>query len=175
MVEIFLVRCLCVNVGEAMPRSVDTSPENLKSAFSAWKKLKNLSMISTVELPSNDKLTTRCPIMLQMRNAEERSASVKVVWKDKLDAAVSSRSLDFNPKRVNDANWDKLTDIIAEAQDHIIKRQQTEVARDIVSVEMKGPHCEDLTLIDLPGIVPSQGKGESATLSDDIQGLSTET
>ena len=42
-----------------------------------------LSMISQVELPSNDKLTTRCPIMLQMHKKDVISGRVKVVWKDK--------------------------------------------------------------------------------------------
>ena len=46
-----------------------------------------------------------------------------------------------------------------------------EVARDIVSVDLHGPNCENLTLIDLPGIVRSVGIGESASLSDDIQSL----
>eukprot|EP00984_Skeletonema_dohrnii_P035509 scaffold35367_cov233-Skeletonema_dohrnii-CCMP3373.AAC.1 len=46
-----------------------------------------------------------------------------------------------------------------------------DVARDIVSVDIRGPHCEDLTLIDLPGIVRTTGKNESATLAEDIQGL----
>lgn len=36
---------------------------------------------------------------------------------------------------------------------------------------MYGPQCENLTLIDLPGIVRTAGKQESATLADDIRGL----
>ena len=41
----------------------------------------------------------------------------------------------------------------------------------VVSVDVYGPHCENLTLIDLPGIVRTAGKQESATLAEDIQGL----
>ena len=36
-----------------------------------------------------------------------------------------------------------------------------EVARDVVHVKLSSPECEDLTLVDLPGIVRSTGKGES--------------
>ena len=68
-------------------------------------------------------------------------------------------------------NWSDITSIIAEAQTHIIEKCGKEVARDMVCIDMKGPHCENLTLIDLPGIVRSSGKGESATLADDIQAL----
>jgi interferon-induced GTP-binding protein Mx1 len=82
--------------------------------------------------------------------------------------------IEFEPKIVNEANWNDLTKFIADAQEHIILKSKKEVARDIVSIDMKGPYCEDLTLIDLPGIVRSSGKDESATLSDDIQSLLTD-
>jgi interferon-induced GTP-binding protein Mx1 len=72
---------------------------------------------------------------------------------------------------VDESNWHEITNLITDAQDHIIKMTGKEVARDIVSVDMRGPHCEDLTLIDLPGIVRSTGKGESNSLSQDIQSL----
>lgn len=126
-----------------------------------------LSNISLVELPSSDTLTTRCPIRLQMRNAKTRTASVKVVWKDKPFGV----GVDFEEQTVGEENWNSITDIIAEAQAHIIEKSGKEVARDIVCVDMQGPHCENLTLIDLPGIVRSTGKGESSTLADDINAL----
>ncbi|KAL7541336.1 hypothetical protein ACHAXR_010826 [Thalassiosira sp. AJA248-18] len=126
-----------------------------------------LSNISLVELPSSDTLTTRCPIRLQMSNAKARSACVKVVWKDKPEDG----DADFPERMVGEENWNDITDIIAEAQAHIIEKSGKEVARDIVCVDMKGPHCENLTLIDLPGIVRSTGKGESSTLSEDIRVL----
>ena len=126
-----------------------------------------LSNISLVELPSSDTLTTRCPIRLQMRNAKTRTACVKVVWKDKPEKG----DADFAERTVGEENWNDITDIIAEAQAHIIEKSGKDVARDIVCVDMKGPHCENLTLIDLPGIVRSTGKGESFTLAEDIQAL----
>jgi interferon-induced GTP-binding protein Mx1 len=126
-----------------------------------------LSMISTVELPSSETLTTRCPIMLQMRNADKREATVKVQWKD----APPGVEVHFEPKTVDESNWKELTAFIADAQEHVIAKSGKEIARDIVSVNLQGPLCEDLTLIDLPGIVRSTGKGESASLSEDIQSL----
>lgn len=105
-----------------------------------------------------------------MRRADTKSASVKILWKDK----PSSTTFAFQPKTVDENSWESLTDIIAEAQEYIISKSNKEVARDIVSVDIKGPHCEDLTLIDLPGIVRSHGKDESVTLADDIQSLLTD-
>lgn len=126
-----------------------------------------LSNISLVDLPSSDTLTTRCPIRLQMKEAESKWACVKVIWKDRPDG----EHVDFTPQKVNDANWEDLTNIIAAAQDHIIKKSGKAVARDIVCVEMRGPHCQNLTLIDLPGIVRSSGKGESDSLPEEITAL----
>jgi GTP-binding protein EngB required for normal cell division len=128
-----------------------------------------LSMISQVELPSNDKFTTRCPILLQMRKAPTKSAVIKVIWKDR----PAGYNVDFAEKIVEEANWDNLTAYISEAQQHIINRrpQKKGVARDIVSLELTGPHVENLTVIDLPGIARSHGKDESASLPEDIQSL----
>lgn len=75
-----------------------------------------LSMISTVELPKSDKLTTRCPIMLQMRpSPDEKNATVKVQWKDGGDC-----NADFGTKSVDEGNWSDLTGLIAQAQQHIV-------------------------------------------------------
>ena len=126
-----------------------------------------LSNISLVELPSNDNLTTRCPIMLRMHHATSRSACVKITWKDK----PAGKNVEFTEVRIEEEDWDSITSAIADAQQHIIDKSGKEVARDIVCVDMKGPHCENLTLIDLPGIVRTTGKEESQTLADDIQGL----
>jgi interferon-induced GTP-binding protein Mx1 len=125
-----------------------------------------LSSISLVDLPSADCLTTRCPIMLKMHNATSRSASVKVSLKDKVGAAS-----EFAERKIGENNWSDITRAIADAQAFIIEISGKEVSRDIVSVDVYGPQCENLTLIDLPGIVRTAGKQESATLADDIQGL----
>ena len=125
-----------------------------------------LSNISLVELPSNDNLTTRCPIMLRMQHATKRSACVKIQWKDK-----PAGNVDFAEVMIEEENWNDITDAIADAQAHIIRKSGKDVAQDIVNVDVRGPHCENLTLIDLPGIVRTTGKGETKTIADDIQGL----
>jgi interferon-induced GTP-binding protein Mx1 len=128
-----------------------------------------LSNISLVDLPSADCITTRCPIMLKMHNATSRSASVKVSLKDKvLDAAAAA---EFVERKIGDNNWSDITRAIADAQAYIIEISGKEVSRDIVSVDVYGPQCENLTLIDLPGIVRTAGKQESVTLAYDIQCL----
>jgi GTP-binding protein EngB required for normal cell division len=129
-----------------------------------------LSAISMIELPSSDELTTRCPIMLRMSRSDKRTATVEVIWKD-IPKGKSGEEITFSPKMVGESNWDELTECIAATQKHIIKWSGKEVARDVVSVKVASPKCEDLTLIDLPGNVRSRVAGESKTLAEDIQSL----
>jgi Dynamin family len=129
-----------------------------------------LSSIALVELPSSDKLTTRCPIMIRMSINTTRSATVSVNWKDTLSGK-SAAKIHFEPRHVSESNWQDLTSHIADAQKHIITTTGKDVARDVVGIKVAGPQCEDLTLIDLPGIVRSTCKGESETLAQDVQSL----
>ena len=46
-----------------------------------------------------------------------------------------------------------------------------QVAPDIVEIEVFGPDCVDLTLIDLPGIVRTVGKDEKETLIQEINNI----
>ena len=74
-----------------------------------------------------------------------------------------------------------LTDIndipkaIQDAQTFLFKNSgkstNFDVCFDIIEIEVKGPGCADLTLIDLPGIVRTTAEGESATLGIDIKSI----
>jgi len=130
-----------------------------------------LSSLTNIELPSSDQLTTRCPIMLQMRQSESQSAKVSVSWKD---SKAASELAKFEPMSANESNWNDLSLMIEQAQQHIIDATGKEVARDVVSVELQGPDCVNLTVIDLPGIIRTTGKGESSSLSEDTQSLINE-
>eukprot|EP00525_Craspedostauros_australis_P006786 CAMPEP_0198136080 /NCGR_PEP_ID=MMETSP1442-20131203/60924_1 /TAXON_ID= /ORGANISM="Craspedostauros australis, Strain CCMP3328" /LENGTH=183 /DNA_ID=CAMNT_0043797275 /DNA_START=924 /DNA_END=1472 /DNA_ORIENTATION=- len=98
-----------------------------------------LSMISTVELPSSDKLTTRCPTLLDMTKSTEKRAEVSIQWKD------GTKGKHFNPIEIGASNWDQLTESIRKAQEFIIKATGKEVSRNVVRVKMFGPECEDLS------------------------------
>lgn len=129
-----------------------------------------LSSLSAVELPSASELTTRCPIMLQMKRADDKRARIEVQWKDVPNGEVEE-DIKFEPVIIDETKWKDLPVAIAQAQKHIIDHSGKEVARDIVSVRVEGPKCEDLTVVDLPGIVRSRGKDESENIVTDIRAL----
>jgi hypothetical protein len=95
-----------------------------------------------VELPSSEKLTTRCPIRVEMKRADERTAHVSVQWKSK-PRDKTSEELAFN-ESVGNANWSSVTSHIANAQEHIMKlagkHAANAISRDIVVVKVAGPH-----------------------------------
>eukprot|EP00854_Cymbomonas_tetramitiformis_P000908 gene908-1422_t len=146
-----------------------------------------LSAISQIQLPSNDQLTTRCPLRLRMEKSETVKAQLEIKWHFSSKYAVSAdtglalyknqRCLDeaAYPRTILD-NWDEVPQEIEQAQQSILDRARgvdphVAVVRDIVEVHVYGPQCTDLTLIDLPGIVRFTGDKESKTLGEDIKAL----
>lgn len=64
-----------------------------------------------------------------------------------------------------DVNADNITETIALAQKQILEEENSaEVSQSIIDVHLTGPNYYDLTLIDLPGVVRTVGKGESQAL-----------
>ena len=136
-----------------------------------------LSMLSGIEFPSNDQITTRCPIKLHMspspRHGDDsgQSAKVQVQWKGDPVEGTTEQDRFFAPIVLNESSWNDIPSAISKAQEHILSHTGKEVAPDMVVVTLQSPSCERLTLIDLPGIVRATGKNESATLGQDIQHL----
>jgi len=130
-----------------------------------------LSAISGVEFPANDKITTRCPLRLRMEKCREGRpvrAQVGIKWH-----SLTSNKPDYPSKVL--AKMSDIPAAITDAQLFVFnnagKDVQADVCFDIIEIEVSGPDCVDLTLIDLPGIVRSIACGESATLVDDIKSI----
>lgn len=140
-----------------------------------------LSNISMVELPSSNSLTTRCPIMLQMRRSTVREARVNVQWKSapqpKSNSDINEPPAwpEFEERVASDATWHSIPRFVQEAQEHILFHTGKDVAPDIVSLKISGPDGvspeHPLTLIDLPGLVRSRGQDDAETLVPDIEKL----
>lgn len=126
-----------------------------------------LSAISNIELPSSADITTRCPTSIHMEKSDNWSCSLRIIWADG-DSPSNARVL---------ADASDVTGAIADAQKEILDKekarsgQSAEVSKSVIDLTMKGPNFSDLTLIDLPGIVRTHGKGESANLISGIDAL----
>jgi len=127
-----------------------------------------LSSIAEIQLPSNDNLTTRCPLRLRMEKRDKESASIRIKWHS------SSSYKEDSDHFLDSLEWSDIPAKISELQKIIIDASEKAVARDIIEVNVYGPSCTDLTLIDLPGIVRNLGKDDHPTLIDDIKNLTSD-
>ena len=101
-----------------------------------------LSSIAEIQLPSNDNLTTRCPLRLRMEKRDKESASVRIKWHS------SSSYKEDSDHFLDSLEWSDIPAKISELQKIIIDASEKAVARDIIEVNVYGPSCTDLTLID---------------------------
>ncbi len=63
----------------------------------------------------------------------------------------------------------KLKGAIEEAQRRILEQSANkQISSDVIEVELYGPKFPDITLIDLPGIVRTVGKGEDERIIEEI-------
>eukprot|EP01038_Epipyxis_sp_PR26KG_P016092 gene16092-21861_t len=129
-----------------------------------------LSAISGIQLPSNDSLTTRCPLRLRMEKKSTVSAQIKIQW---VPNDLNKTQFDNEWSKTKDiSNWDDIPDQIKRAQAHIIAMSNNkQIARDIIELSVYGPHYCDVTLVDLPGIVRSVAKDEDKQIITEIRDL----
>jgi len=125
-----------------------------------------LSAIAEIQLPSNN--NTRCPLRLRMEKRETESASIRIKWHG--SSAYKSDIDHF----CDGLQWADIPGKIEELQAIIIETSKKPVARDVIEVNVYGPTCADLTLIDLPGIVRSLGKDDAPSLIEDIKSLTSD-
>ncbi|KAL3940118.1 MAG: hypothetical protein SGBAC_005279 [Bacillariaceae sp.] len=172
-----------------------------------------LSSLIGLELPSASTLTTKCPVLVQLKKASRSTpkATVTIQWhrpgprsrkrsietqvqsispqKDKM-ARIEQQVIDMNflskeddansyhsataeapppiwsPRLLTDNLEKELPNLIQEAQEFILRYRETLVAPDTICVAMESPDCtEELTLVDLPGLVQFQHTQDSSLLS----------
>ncbi|KAI8953005.1 P-loop containing nucleoside triphosphate hydrolase protein [Xylaria longipes] len=113
-----------------------------------------LEAISGVRFPTKGDVCTRFATELVIRCAPETKINVRV------DAAASGPSHQFSRTIFNQ---DTLPKIISEAtkQMGILKGSKKGSSRDVLRVEVTGPHVPSLTLVDLPGFFHSETEDQT--------------
>ena len=129
-----------------------------------------LSQLTGIALPANCQLTTKCPTLMQLQPTcddgnETTTAMVSVQW----HASSRHEKPKFLPKSVT--NWQELPSIILEAQAFLLQASGKAVTPDRVVVQVRGPTCPSLTLVDLPGTVHQAAANESPTLPQEIDAV----
>jgi GTP-binding protein EngB required for normal cell division/deoxyadenosine/deoxycytidine kinase len=129
-----------------------------------------LESISGIKFPRSSGLCTRFPTAIQMRNAS--------VFKAKLRLIPGRRSSDKRSAEFDmfmEENMDEIKSIddignaIATAKSFICA--EDDFSDDILSIEMDGPACIPVTLVDLPGYVKTSIGDQKKTVKDQIKAM----
>ncbi|KAK4159942.1 P-loop containing nucleoside triphosphate hydrolase protein [Cladorrhinum sp. PSN259] len=131
-----------------------------------------LEAISGVSFPIKSNLCTRFPTELILRRALYRSARVSIVPHDERSES-EQRALRGFTQELVDLN--DLSDLIEKAKGAMgISPHGKAFAKDILRVEVTGPDRPHLTMVDLPGLIHSETKNQSASdvqlIQDAVQG-----
>jgi len=120
-----------------------------------------LEAISGVSFPVKSNLCTRFPTELVLRKAAHESVSVSIVPHESRTEAERKALLAFG-EELHD--FDDLPDLVERAKTEMgITVHGRAFARDILRIEVTGPNRPHLTIVDLPGLIHSETKSQTAS------------
>lgn len=123
-----------------------------------------LEAISGVPFPVKSNLCTRFPTELVLRRTARIGVKVSIVPHSSLGLSEQSRLAGFNEKLDSFEGFPALIERAKAAMGISIHGKA--FAKDLLRVEITGPNRPHLTIVDLPGLIHSQTKQQSA---DDVE------
>lgn len=123
-----------------------------------------LAALSGVPFAIKGTLCTRFPIEIVLRNSSHASASVRIVPHHSRSETERQRLSNFEAKLPSFDDVSRLSDMIEEAKKAMgLLTSGNAFSSDVLHVEINGPQCPHLTLVDLPGLIHSGNRQQSAT------------
>lgn len=119
-----------------------------------------LEAISGISFPTKDNLCTRFATEVILRKAAAVSISVAIVPSQTRSEDECNRLLGF---RQTLANLNAFPDLVDKAKDAMgVTGTSSAFSNDVLRVEISGPEKPHLTIVDLPGLIHSENKMQSA-------------
>lgn len=122
-----------------------------------------LEALTEIPFPRNDNLCTRFATEIILRRAPRDALTIKVIPDDQRPASEQAKIRAFE-ESITD--FDELPDIMDMAMEAMgmdidgnSKSSTAAFARDVLSIEIEGPHRPQLTLVDIPGLIANATKG----------------
>ncbi|TFA99395.1 Interferon-induced GTP-binding protein Mx1 [Trichoderma ghanense] len=120
-----------------------------------------LEAISGVSFPVSTGLCTRFPTELILRTAPHISVKVSIIPHKPLRGNKQSSSTDFHEQL---DSVQQLPELIENAKAYMgIKTLGKAFSNDVLRIEISGPDRPHLTIVDLPGLIHSETKNQSAS------------
>ncbi|KAI1819483.1 P-loop containing nucleoside triphosphate hydrolase protein [Xylaria intraflava] len=114
-----------------------------------------LEAISGVPFPVKSNLCTRFPTELILRRAPDTGAKVTIIPDGQHEKS-------FLPEELH--SFDGLPEVIEAAKVHMgVSMQGKGFSKDLLRIEISGPTHPHLTIVDLPGLIHSETKQQSAS------------
>ncbi|KAI1329705.1 dynamin family protein [Xylariaceae sp. FL0255] len=130
-----------------------------------------LEAISGVPFPVKSDLCTRCPTEVILRRSQHSDVTVSIIPHKSFDAEGG----DEDPAPAFSETLDSfegLSDLIESAQMAMgISMQGKSFSNDLLRIEISGPHHPHLTIVDLPGLIHSATKQQTAEDIKIVQGV----
>lgn len=119
-----------------------------------------LEAISGVTFPTKDNLCTRFATELVLRRDETPIVNVTIIPGDGRSDEEKEKLLNFKPPNVELNDLESIIDAAKEAMG--LNSGSTAFSDDILRFEISGPQQPHLTLVDLPGMIHSENKQQTA-------------
>ncbi|RPA92076.1 hypothetical protein L873DRAFT_1750965 [Choiromyces venosus 120613-1] len=128
-----------------------------------------LEAISGVPFPTKSNLCTRFPIELVLRKTSHTGISVSIVPHESRSES-EKLSLGGFHEKLDD--FDGLPTLIEKAKTALaISTHGRAFSKDLLRIEVSGPDRPHLTIVDLPGLIHSETKQQSASDVELVQGV----
>ncbi|GAW17592.1 hypothetical protein ANO14919_070510 [Xylariales sp. No.14919] len=119
-----------------------------------------LEAISGVPFPVKSNLCTRFPTELILRRSSRADVAVSIVSHETLNGGEKQALSAFREKL---GGFEGLPELIESAKMAMgISMQGKGFSKDLLRIEISGPHHPHLTIVDLPGLIHSETKNQSA-------------
>lgn len=128
-----------------------------------------LEAISGLQFPTKDNLCTRFATEVILRHAPEARVSVKIVAGPERSKDEQTKLDDFRKDLVNLEDFSALID---DAKSYMgVADGSTAFSTDVLRLEVSGQKQPHLTIVDLPGLIHSENKSQTATDVQIVQNM----
>ena len=131
--------------------------------------------ICGVPMPRNAGTCTRCPTELRLIQRDGKfkcDVGIRYEYDDVKDTPldkITERHIGSADSRLN------VAPIVTRAQKHILDSAGLQFSRNVITVTIYDPHCLNLTILDLPGLIFAIEKKEDAKFIDLVKNLIVDT
>ncbi|RMZ17757.1 hypothetical protein D0862_00711 [Hortaea werneckii] len=115
-----------------------------------------LRRLTGIPFPSGDGVVTRFVVEVAIRRAAESEINIKIRPDPNREKSQLRKLCGFRKRLTSLSEYIDVHDEAAKALD--VKDGQTSLLRDVLRIDIQGPDCTPLTILDMPGLIQATSK-----------------